>query len=57
MEDGFSYYQTFNQLLITFMIFNVGLLISCWFLKILINEVVRKTKKEIPYKINTHLMK
>ena len=31
MEDGFSYYQRFNQLLISLMIFNVGLLISCWF--------------------------
>lgn len=51
MEDGFSYYQTFNQLLISFMLFNVGLLVSCWFSgKFLINDAVIEEKKEIPYK-------
>lgn len=51
LKDEFSYYQRFNQLLMSFMVFNVGLLISCWFSgKFLIDEVVEETKKEIPYK-------
>jgi len=50
MEDGGGLYATFNQLLITTMLFNVGLMISCWFSgKFLISEVKEIKKKEIRY--------
>ena len=50
MEDGGSLYTTLNQMLITCMLFNVGLLISCWFSgKFLINEVEEIKEKKIRY--------
>lgn len=50
MEDGGGLYTTFNQLLITAMLFNLGLMISCWFSgKFLISEVKEIKKKKIKY--------
>lgn len=49
-EDEFSLYDTFNKLLLSFIIFNTGLVLSCWFSGyFLLDEVEEIEEKKLDY--------